>query len=173
MNLRTTILRDVEGAVHVFPNGAILTLANRTNDYAYYLIDVNVDFKQDTDEVIDLMRKTAEELQADPARQSSWSRWRCSASTASATTAHHQISIKTRRRGNGTSDGSCGVGSVCAHEAGSDSADGCARCCSTKVWTGYSGSRLPTTRARGLVYWPRSRRTPEPRAWPSPALRYP
>jgi moderate conductance mechanosensitive channel len=66
VNLRTTILRDVEGAVHVFPNGAILTLANRTRDYAYYLIDVNVDFKQDTDKVVELMRKTAEELQADP-----------------------------------------------------------------------------------------------------------
>jgi moderate conductance mechanosensitive channel len=65
INLRTTILRDVEGAVHVFPNGAITTLANRTRDYAYYLIDVNVDFQQDTDKVVEILRATANSLQAD------------------------------------------------------------------------------------------------------------
>ena len=62
INLRTTILRDVEGAVHVFPNGAITTLANRTRDYAYYLIDVNVDFQQDTDKVVEVLRATANSL---------------------------------------------------------------------------------------------------------------
>lgn len=66
VNLRTTILRDVEGAVHVFPNGAIATLANRTRDYAYYLIDVNVDFQQDTDKVVEVLRSTAAVLQEDP-----------------------------------------------------------------------------------------------------------
>jgi len=66
LNLRTTILRDVEGAVHVFPNGAITTLSNRTRDYAYYLIDVNVDFQQDTDKVVEVLRSTAASLEADP-----------------------------------------------------------------------------------------------------------
>ena len=66
INLRTTILRDVEGAVHVFPNGAITTLSNRTRDYAYYLIDVNVDFQQDTDKVVEVLRATAVALQDDP-----------------------------------------------------------------------------------------------------------
>jgi small-conductance mechanosensitive channel len=66
LNLRTTVLRDVEGAVHVFPNGAITTLANRTRDYAYYLIDVSVDFQQDTDKVVEILRATATALQDDP-----------------------------------------------------------------------------------------------------------
>jgi moderate conductance mechanosensitive channel len=66
ITLRTTILRDVEGAVHIFPNGAITTLANRTRDYAFYLIDVNVDFQQDTDKVVEVMRATAASVQADP-----------------------------------------------------------------------------------------------------------
>ena len=34
INLRTIVLRDVEGAVHVVPNGAI-TLANRSKDFSY------------------------------------------------------------------------------------------------------------------------------------------
>ena len=66
LNLRTTILRDVEGAVHVFPNGAITTLSNRTRDYAYYLIDVNVAFQQDTDKVAEVLRATAASVQEDP-----------------------------------------------------------------------------------------------------------
>ena len=65
VNLRTTILRDAEGAVHVFPNGAITTLANRTRDFAYYLVDVSVDFHQDTDEVVRVLRETANALQED------------------------------------------------------------------------------------------------------------
>jgi small-conductance mechanosensitive channel len=66
INLRTIILRDADGALHVFPNGAITTLANRTRDYAFYPIDIAVDFREDTDKVIDVMRRTAAELQADP-----------------------------------------------------------------------------------------------------------
>jgi small conductance mechanosensitive channel len=65
INLRTIILRDTDGAVHVFPNGAIATLANRTRDYAFYPIDINVDFREDTDKVIEVMRSTAADLQAD------------------------------------------------------------------------------------------------------------
>jgi small conductance mechanosensitive channel len=67
INLRTVVLRDVEGVVHVFPNGAITTLANRTKDYSYYLIDVDVDFQQDTDEVVAALRETGASLQGDPA----------------------------------------------------------------------------------------------------------
>jgi small conductance mechanosensitive channel len=65
INLRTIVLRDIEGAVHVFQNGAITTLSNRTRDYAYYLIDLTVDFKQDTGKVIDILRETSAKLQED------------------------------------------------------------------------------------------------------------
>src|SRR5205085_5844438 len=40
INLRTIVLRDLEGTVHVFPNGAINTLANRTKDFSYYVVDI-------------------------------------------------------------------------------------------------------------------------------------
>ncbi len=35
INLRTIVLRDLEGIVHVFPNGAIDTLANLSKDFSY------------------------------------------------------------------------------------------------------------------------------------------
>jgi small conductance mechanosensitive channel len=67
INLRTIVLRDVEGTVHVFPNGAITTLANRSKDYSYYVIDVAVSYYQDPDRVAEVVRAAAAELQADPA----------------------------------------------------------------------------------------------------------
>jgi small conductance mechanosensitive channel len=65
INLRTIVLRDLEGVVHVFPNGSIATLANRTKDFSYYVIDVSVAYGEDTDRVADVLRKTAADLQED------------------------------------------------------------------------------------------------------------
>jgi small conductance mechanosensitive channel len=67
INLRTVVLRDIEGAVHVFPNGAINTLANRTKDYSYYVVDLSVSYYDDPDKVAEAVRKVGAELQADPA----------------------------------------------------------------------------------------------------------
>lgn len=66
INLRTIVLRDVEGAVHVIPNGEIKSLANRTKDYSYYVINLGVEYDENTDHVVDTVQKAAEELRADP-----------------------------------------------------------------------------------------------------------
>ena len=67
INLRTIVLRDIEGTVHVFPNGAINTLANRSKDYSYYVIDLAVSYYDDSDRVAEVLREVAAELQSDPA----------------------------------------------------------------------------------------------------------
>lgn len=67
INLRTIVLRDFEGVVHVVPNGEIKTLANRTKDYSYYVIDLGVDYAEDTDRIVALVREVGAELLADPA----------------------------------------------------------------------------------------------------------
>ncbi len=67
INLRTIVLRDVEGAVHIFPAGGIITLANKTRDFAYALLDLAVDFQTDSDRVVQVLRDTAATLQQDPA----------------------------------------------------------------------------------------------------------
>ena len=66
INLRTIVLRDAEGTVHVFPNGAIQTLANRSKDYSYYVIDLGISYREDPDRVAEVLRKISAELQADP-----------------------------------------------------------------------------------------------------------
>jgi moderate conductance mechanosensitive channel len=65
VNLRTLVLRDVEGAVHVFPNGAVNTLANKSRDFAYAVVDLAIDFREDSDRVVQILKDTAAELQAD------------------------------------------------------------------------------------------------------------
>ena len=67
INLRTTVLRDLEGTVHVFPNGSFSRVSNRTKEFSYYVIDVGVAYKEDTDRVCDVLRAVAEDLQRDPA----------------------------------------------------------------------------------------------------------
>jgi len=67
VNLRTITLRDGEGTVHMFQNGAIATLANRSKDFAYYVIDVNVLYDQNTDQVVTVLREVGADLASDPA----------------------------------------------------------------------------------------------------------
>ncbi len=42
ITLRTTILRDLEGNVHIFPNGGIEYITNRTKGWSRAVIDVGV-----------------------------------------------------------------------------------------------------------------------------------
>ena len=66
INLRTIVLRDATGAVHVFPNGSIERLSNLTKDFSYYVIDVSVAYNEDPDEVAEVLRQIGHELLADP-----------------------------------------------------------------------------------------------------------
>jgi small-conductance mechanosensitive channel len=66
INLRTIVLRDSEGTVHVFPNGSINTLANRSKDFSYYVIDLGVSYRDDPDRVAAILRDVGADLQRDP-----------------------------------------------------------------------------------------------------------
>lgn len=66
INLRTIVLRDFEGMVHMFPNGEIKTLANRTKDYAFYVIDMPIPHDADIDQMAGLVREAGATLLADP-----------------------------------------------------------------------------------------------------------
>ncbi|MBM3750663.1 MAG: mechanosensitive ion channel [Acidimicrobiia bacterium] len=59
INLRTIVLRDQSGAVHIFPCGSVTTMTNLSMDFAYALLDVDVAYKHDTDEVVAVLEQTA------------------------------------------------------------------------------------------------------------------
>jgi moderate conductance mechanosensitive channel len=66
INLRTIVLRDGEGAVQVFPNGTITTLANLSKQYAYAIVDMRVAYGENIDRVIGTMREVGAAMQRDP-----------------------------------------------------------------------------------------------------------
>jgi small conductance mechanosensitive channel len=66
VTFRTIVLRDLRGVVHVFPHGTVNTLANMTKGWSAYVLDVGVAYKEDTDRVVEVMRRVSEELRADP-----------------------------------------------------------------------------------------------------------
>ena len=56
INLRTIVLRDIEGVVHTISNGEIRTLANKSKDFSYYVIDIGVGYDDDTDRIVEVVR---------------------------------------------------------------------------------------------------------------------
>jgi moderate conductance mechanosensitive channel len=67
MNLRTIVLRDFEGTLHIVPNGSVGAVKNRTKDFSFYVIDLPMAYSADTDAVADLVRAVGAELRADAA----------------------------------------------------------------------------------------------------------
>lgn len=66
INLKTTILRDLAGNVHYVPNGQIDVVTNITKDYSRYVFDIGVAYREDIDEVIELIKTVDKELRSDP-----------------------------------------------------------------------------------------------------------
>ena len=66
VNLRTTILRDLHGVVHVVPNGEIRVLSNKTKGWSRAVLEVGVGYGEDPDRVIAILEELAAELMADP-----------------------------------------------------------------------------------------------------------
>ena len=67
IRLRTIQLRGQDGTVHVIPNGAITELSNLTKDFSYYVIDVGVAYKENVEDVMEVLREVGAELQQDSA----------------------------------------------------------------------------------------------------------
>ncbi|MEO7158335.1 MAG: mechanosensitive ion channel family protein [Vicinamibacterales bacterium] len=66
INLRTIVLRDLEGVVHHISNGEIRTLANKSRDFSFYVIDIAVGYDDDTDRIVELVQAVAKELMQEP-----------------------------------------------------------------------------------------------------------
>ena len=69
INLRTTVLRDEEGTVHIFPNGSISTLSNRSMQFSFYVVNLPLAYGQDVDRVTGLLTEIAGRMQVEDAYQ--------------------------------------------------------------------------------------------------------
>lgn len=66
MNFKFTILRDLSGNVHYVPNGEITVVTNMTKTFSRYVLDIGVAYREDVDEVMEVMRLVDEEMRNDP-----------------------------------------------------------------------------------------------------------
>ena len=67
LNLRRTVLRDLDGIVHIIPNGQILTVSNYTHEWARVNLNVPVAYSTDLDKAIAVINRVGRELFTDPA----------------------------------------------------------------------------------------------------------
>ena len=65
INLRTTILRGDNGAVHIISNDLINTLSNTTRGYAYYLFQATIAYGSDVDRALKVIGEAGAQLAAD------------------------------------------------------------------------------------------------------------
>ena len=66
INLRRTVLRDLDGQVHVIPNGEITVASNKTKYWSRVNLDVGVAYKEDVDRVIEVLNEIGVDMAADP-----------------------------------------------------------------------------------------------------------
>lgn len=66
INLKMTVLRDLAGSVHFIPNGNIDVVTNMTKDYSRYVFEIGVAYREDVDEVMEVIKEVDEEIRKDP-----------------------------------------------------------------------------------------------------------
>ncbi len=66
LTIRTITLRDLQGQVHVVPFSEVTSILNMSRDYGHAIIDVGVAYREDTDQVIELLKAVDRDLRADP-----------------------------------------------------------------------------------------------------------
>ena len=65
VELRTIKLRDVSGNLHVVPNGVVDKVKNLTKDYSYSVFDIGVAYRENPDDVMEVLQEIAGDVQRD------------------------------------------------------------------------------------------------------------
>jgi len=65
INLRKTVLRDLDGIVHHVPNGEVRVASNYTRHFARVNLNVSVAYGTDLDHAINVLNRVGKELAAD------------------------------------------------------------------------------------------------------------
>lgn len=65
VTLRYIKMRDYDGNVHYVPNGIITTVTNMSRGFAFSVIDIGVAYRENVDEVIEVMKEVGESIRTD------------------------------------------------------------------------------------------------------------
>jgi len=66
INLRRTVLRDLDGIVHSVPNGEIRVASNYTKEWSRVNLNISVGYGEDLDHVIEVVNRIGKEMAEDP-----------------------------------------------------------------------------------------------------------
>jgi len=66
LNLRRTILRDMDGTVHSIPNGQITVASNLTKDFSRVNLNISVSYDTDLDHAIEVANRVCREMAEEP-----------------------------------------------------------------------------------------------------------
>ena len=67
MTMRVVVLRDLEGTMHVIPNGEMKVISNKTRGWARAVVDIAIPYTEDVDRIIGVVRDEAAQFSTDPA----------------------------------------------------------------------------------------------------------
>jgi small conductance mechanosensitive channel len=67
MTLRVVVLRDLEGRMHIVPNGEIKVVSNMTRGWSRAVVDVGVSYEEDVDRALAVVRDEAAQFSTDKA----------------------------------------------------------------------------------------------------------
>lgn len=65
VSIRNVRLRDLSGTVHTIPFSTIDTVSNLTKEFSYHVFDLGVAYREDVDQVMDVLRELGAEMRAD------------------------------------------------------------------------------------------------------------
>ena len=65
LSIRTVRLRDLAGVVHTIPFNSIEAVSNLTREFSFHVFDIGIAYREDVDEVIEIIKAVGEELQSD------------------------------------------------------------------------------------------------------------
>jgi small conductance mechanosensitive channel len=66
VNLRRTVVRDLDGVVHSIPNGEIKIASNLTKGYSRVNLNIPVAYGENLDRVIEVINRVGKEIAEDP-----------------------------------------------------------------------------------------------------------
>jgi small conductance mechanosensitive channel len=65
ISLRTVVLRDLEGNIHVIPNGEVKAVTNMSYEWSRAVVDVGVSYRENTDRVIEILEGVGKAMMED------------------------------------------------------------------------------------------------------------
>ncbi|MCA8932265.1 MAG: mechanosensitive ion channel, partial [Rhodospirillaceae bacterium] len=65
MSIRSIRMRDLAGNVYTIPFSQVSQVQNMTRDFSFYVFDIGIAYREDVDQVIEVVKQLGEELEAD------------------------------------------------------------------------------------------------------------